>query len=58
VIDIDTISPGDELPDDTDILCCGVVMDAARGWWTCASSNATCNGNILTRDGLVFVVRD
>jgi len=58
VLDIDSLSPGDELPADTPVLCCGVVMDAACGWWTCASSSHTCNGSIETRNGLIFDIRD
>lgn len=56
--DIDDISPGDELPADTTVRCCGVVMDAARSLWTCASSNASCNASIETRNGLIFDIRD
>lgn len=55
--DIDDISPGDELPEGVTVLCCGVEMDAARSLWTCASSNASCNGSIETRNGLVFNIR-
>ena len=58
MLDIDDVSPGDELPDDTDVRCCGVVMDAARGLWTCASSNASCSTTIQTRGGLIFDIRD
>lgn len=57
MIDIDDINPGDELPDDTDVTCCGLVMDAARGWWTCVSSNDHCKGSIQTRNGLIFNIR-
>ncbi|MFC9821403.1 hypothetical protein ACFWG6_30985 [Streptomyces erythrochromogenes] len=54
MLDIDDVSPGDELPADTPVRCCGVVMDAARSLWTCASSNLSCNGRIETRNGLIF----
>ncbi|MFK0222197.1 hypothetical protein ACIQWN_28905 [Streptomyces vinaceus] len=57
MLDIDDLSPGDELPDDADVTCCGLVMDAARGWWTCVISNATCIGSITTRHGLIFNIR-
>lgn len=55
--DIDSISPGDELPANTPVLCCGVVMDAAGNRWTCASFNVSCNASIETRNGLVFDIR-
>lgn len=58
MIDIDDISPGDELDADATVLCCGVVMDAARSSWTCASSNVSCNASIETRNGLIFAIRD
>lgn len=57
MLDIDDLSPGDELPADTAVRCCGVVMDAANDWWTCASLSDSCHGSILTRNGLIFDIR-
>ncbi|MFE2850597.1 hypothetical protein ACFXJO_05615 [Streptomyces lavendulae] len=54
MIDIDDVSPGDELPDDTDVLCCGQVMDATGITWSCPA----CRTAIETRSGLVFAIRD
>lgn len=52
--DIDTISPGDELPAGTHVLCCGDVMDTVGTKWTCGC----CDTVIEARDGLVFAIRD
>ncbi|GAA3384463.1 hypothetical protein [Streptomyces racemochromogenes] len=52
--DIDDISPGDELPAGTHVLCCGDAMDIGDDTWTCGS----CNTVIETRHGLVFTIRD
>jgi hypothetical protein len=57
VFDIEDLSPGDELHDDADVICCGLAMDAARGWWTCVSSNNHCKGSIQTQNGLIFNIR-
>lgn len=53
MLDIDSIGPGDELPADTPVLCCGDVMDSTGATWTCGC----CNTVIETRNGLVFDIR-
>lgn len=52
--DIDSISPGDELPAGTDVLCCGDSMDSAGTTWTCGC----CATVIETRNGLISDIRD
>lgn len=52
--DIDSISPGDELPAGTPVLCCGGVMDTADTTWTCGC----CHAVIKTSGGLIYDIRD
>ena len=52
--DIDSLSPGDELPAGTPVLCCGDAMDTTDTLWTCPR----CTTVIETRGGLIFDIRD
>lgn len=53
MVDTDTVSPGDELPAGTPVLCCGDVMDSTGATWTCG-----CCGTVIeTRGGLVSDIR-
>ncbi|MFD5419465.1 hypothetical protein ACFWJT_15750 [Streptomyces sp. NPDC127069] len=54
MLDIDYISPGDELPDGASVACCGGVMDTAGSTWSCDS----CEARIEARAGLVFHISD
>lgn len=53
MLDIDTISAGDELPAETAVLCCGDVMDSTGATWTCGC----CNAVIETSNGLISDIR-
>jgi hypothetical protein len=54
MVDIDDISPGDELPDGTSVTCCGSPMDTAGSIWTCRR----CRAGIEATSGLIFHIHD
>lgn len=54
MLDIDDLSPGDELPAGTSVTCCGGVMEAVGSTWTCHR----CPAAITTHGGLIFDIRD